>query len=231
MKKSEFTQLTQIIELLVAKEVRKQLPQVISEVFQNMMGGKSVVAESKQPITEAKEPVVEEEDPLEMKASLRELFSGGAPVTKRHLETGMSPTPRQPKNYVKDPVLNQILNETRPLRETERLAGMAAYQAGYNPAIPPVPVMNMTGVGEMMNESELPSFARNMPDMKMAPQSSPATVPIREGQAPMAALPEGVSALDVARAGMLPQGAAVTEALTNYDRMKKILEASKGKRY
>lgn len=228
MKKSEFTQLTQIIELLVAKEVRKQLPQVISEVFQNMMGNKTVVAESKQPITEAKEPAVEEEDPLEMKASLRELFSGGSPVTKRHLEGGQ---PRQQKTYVKDPVLNQILNETRPLRETERLAGMAAYQGGYNPAMPPVPVMNMTGVGEMMTESELPSFARNMPDMKMAPQSSPATVPIREGQAPMAALPEGVSALDVARAGMLNEAPAVAEALTNYDRMKKILEASKGKRY
>ena len=44
MKKSELTQLTQIIEVLVQREIKKQLPKLIGEVFQNMVG-KSMVTE------------------------------------------------------------------------------------------------------------------------------------------------------------------------------------------
>ena len=82
----------------------------------------------------------------------------------------------------------------------------------------------------MMAESELPSFARGNRELPTIPQPStaPAAV-IREDHVPLSNIPDGVSALDVARAGMTP--APITEALTNYDRMKKILDASKGKRY
>jgi hypothetical protein len=76
----------------------------------------------------------------------------------------------------------------------------------------------------MMPESEIPTFARGQ-----APMLTSTTAPIQEGSAPLAAIPEGISALDVARMG--GTSPAVTEALTNYDRMKKILQQSKEKRY
>jgi hypothetical protein len=106
------------------------------------------------------------------------------------------------RQYTKDPILNKILNETTSdLKQREGMASMAAVQAGYRiPGMPTGPL----------------------------PQSAPATV-IREDHIPLADIADGVSALDVARAGMTP--APITEALTNYDRMKKILDASKGKRY
>jgi hypothetical protein len=47
--------------------------------------------------------------------------------------------------------------------------------------------------------------------------------------APMSAIPEGISALDVAKSGLTPK--PVTEALTNYGRMKAVLDASKKRRY
>ena len=49
MKKSELTQLTQIIEVLVTREIKKQLPKLIGEVFQNM-AGKSMIAEHVKPV-------------------------------------------------------------------------------------------------------------------------------------------------------------------------------------
>ena len=207
MKKSELTQLTQIIEALVTREVRKQLPKLIGEVFQNMTG-KSMVVEHTRPARkdyvgkEVEQPKVPN-DPHEFRASLKELFAGAAPITRTELEDGIQPEPpRKTIQYAKDPVLNKILNETTPdLKARERMTGLAAFQGGYNPAMPPTAD---TAVGQ-------------------------APVPIREGHAPLASIPEGVSALDVARAGITPP--AVTEALTNYDRMKKILQQSKEKRY
>lgn len=235
MKKSELTHLTQIIEILVIKEIRKQLPQLIGEVFQNM-AGKSL----QQPIVEHIEPRQEyigkeieqpapKNDPHEFRASLKELFAGVTPVTRHALEVGeVGEEPSKPsmRHYTNDPVLNQILNETVPdLRSRERMTGMAAFQGGYNPNGLGTAVV---GAGEMMPETEMPSFARNM--SAGIPIGTPPV--LREGQesthAPLSALPEGISALDVAKTGMIPP--AVTEVLTNYDRMKKVLEASKGRR-
>lgn len=189
MKKSELTQLTQIIEHIVAKEVRKQLPGVMSEVFKNMMG-KPLISEQRKPAPApvAPEPVeVDEED--DMKTSLRELFSGVTPVE------AVAPAPA--KHYAKDPLINQILNETvSDLRQRERMSGgMSLAAAAYaTPAGPSV---------------------------------------LREGEesphAPMGEIPQGVSVLDVAKAGMVPK--PVTEALTNFNRMKQVLEASKKRRF
>jgi hypothetical protein len=196
MKKSELTQLTQIIEVLVTREIKKQLPKLIGEVFQNM-AGKSMITEHIQPVQHVRREYVGKEveapstpkDPHEFRASLKELFAGSPPVTSAELEEGIAPSPsRKVIQYAKDPVLNQILNETTPdLRQRECSTGLAAFHGGYNPGAPPAAAI--VGAEEMM----------------------------------------GVSALDVARAGITPP--AVTEALTNYDRMKKILEQSKGKRY
>ena len=80
----------------------------------------------------------------------------------------------------------------------------------------------------MMPESEMPSLARGQAPIPVA-TSSPAV--ISENHVPMANIPEGISVLDVAKVGAGVIAAPVREALTNYDRMKKILEASKGKRY
>ena len=111
------------------------------------------------------------------------------------------------------------------------MAGMAAVMqsgyGGYNPSMPSIAPM---GAGPMMNESELPSFARGQKEISSIPTPNAAPAPvISENHVPLSNIPDGISALDVARAGMTP--APITEALTNYDRMKKILDASKGKRY
>lgn len=231
MKKSELTQLTQIIEQLVRREIKKQLPGIIAETFHNMMGKSQETIVEK---VERKDYIGEEveheipKNPHEFRASLKELFAGATPVTKNKLESAPKPVIKQ---YTKDPVLNQILNETTSdLRARERMTGMAAFQGGYNPGMP------ATGAGPMMPEAEAPTFAPNMPSM---PGNLPASIPIghppvlREGQesthAPLSALPEGVSALDVAKAGAAP--APVTEALTrNYRDMMKLIDQKKGKR-
>lgn len=243
MKKSELSQITQLIELIVAKEVRKQLPTIIAETFQNMMG-KSVVTEAQKPVAQPPQrksieeniETVEDEDQDEqvnLKASLRELFAG-TPVMQSQPQT------RQPKQFTKNPVLNQILNETVPdLRSREGLAGMAAIQGGYNPA-----AISMAAPMMPMEEGPEPAFMRNVPSMGMprhvhpAPQMHVPSIPVGkppvliEGQesshAPLSALPDGVSALDVARHGAAP--ATVTNALTrNYSQMLKLIDKKKGK--
>lgn len=241
MKKSELSQITQLIELIVAKEVRKQLPTIIAETFQNMMG-KTVVAETQKPmsqppqrqqIEETIEPVEDEEqgEQVNLKTSLRELFAG-TPVMQSQPQT------RQPKQFTKNPVLNQILNETVPdLRSREGLAGMAAFQGGYNPA-----AVSMAAPMMPMEEGPEPAFMRNVPTMGMPrhvqPQMHAPSIPIGkppvlvEGQAsshaPLSALPEGVSVLDVARQGAAPP--TVANALTrNYSQMLKLIDKKKGK--
>lgn len=205
MKKSELTQLTQIIEHLVSKEIRKQLPSVIGEVFQNMMGSKTVVTENKGQTLSVKEiieeDIQEEKDPADFKKSLKELFSGVTPKPQP------APAPKQTRQYTKNPVLNQILNETTAdLRSRDRFVGGAAFHGGYSSAETAMPSGEVLPVG-----------------------TPPILVEGREStHAPLSAIPQGISALDVAKSGMAP--APVTEALTNYGRMKAVLDASKKRR-
>ena len=235
MKKSELTQLTQLIELLVEREVKKQLSKLIGEVFQNMAGKAMVTervvhttgTENVDAIAKEIEEAKVKSDPHEFRASLKELFQGSTPVTRMELEEGVAPAP-QMRQLAKDPVLNQILNQTVPLRTYEKAKGMGMYAAMDQPAMammPQAPAVSMMGVGEMMSESEMPSFARGIPTMPNVPVSAPST---SEGHAVMAALPEGLSALDVAKAVTPP---AVASAMTDFSRMRKVLEMSKGKRY
>lgn len=248
MKKSELTQLTQIIEYLVAKEVKKQLPAVIAEVFQKMMN-KPVITETKNETEEPDQQNVREQIETEtlmkkneLKASLKELFNGPL-ITKNKLETEdvCQPKRRSIKQYTKDPVLNQILNETvGDLRQRESLVGAAAFQGGYSPAMAMVPGFNagaVTGPGQMMDASEEPAFSKNMPTMPGQPQSLqslPGSRPVvlTEGQesthTPLSELPQGMSALDVIK--QVPAPAAVTKALTrNYSQMLKLIDKKKGK--
>lgn len=207
MKKSEITQLTQLIEILVTKEVRKQLPSIIAETFQNMMGKPVVTEQVQQPIEKPTQPK-EDDAELNLKTSLREMFAGTPRVdsTPQNL-------PTKPRQYTKNPIFNQILNETVPLHQHERNMGSRpAFLNQYRPA---------------------PNALEEGAQIQSLPVGSPPV--LQEGQEsnhiPMETLPEGVSVLDVAKAGILPQGNPVTEALTNFDRMKKILDQSKGKRY
>ena len=209
MKKFELTQLTQIIEILVAKEVRKQLPAIISETFQNMKSKKTISetiynSSDLESITEDLQ--VEETN---FKASLKDLFAG-TPVIKTNTDS-----PRTPKHFTKNQILNQILNETIPdLRQRDRMVGMAAFQGGYSPSV--------SMAAAMMPQS------LNVP-MEQPIGKSPMLV---EGQTsnhiPMATIPDGVSALDVAR--QVPLQAPVAKALTrNYSQMMKLIDKKKGK--
>ena len=106
MKKSELTQLTQIIEHLIKREVRKQLPTILSEVLQNM-SGKTSITEGKQSINQ--EPIHESAElnqPINFKSTLRELFAG-TPVMKNS-EVIDNNQPKPFKQFAKDPVLNKI---------------------------------------------------------------------------------------------------------------------------
>lgn len=218
MKASE---LTHIIRQIVAEEIRKELPNAIAEVFQQAMSQRQPIQERVAPSPPPR-PVPVEEPPL--RQSLRELFAG----------TNVMPPkpngPQAPRKLAKDPLLNDILNQTRPFSPQERMgapvgaaAMMAAAQAGVSlPGAAPAPPMPMgspmASMAEMMEEE--PSFVRNMPSMApprpsammpppMAPQVSQAAL-LNDNHIPMADLPEGVSAIDVAQ--YAPP--AVADALT-----------------
>jgi len=201
MKKSELTQLTQIIEALVTREVRKQLPKLIGEVFSNMTG-KAMVMENTQKEVQPQTP---KSDPEEFKSSLKDLFSGATPASKGELNEGVKIAPQKVmRNYAKDPILNQILNETTP-RKNEGLGTMASLAEGFGPTA--------------------------QVDMGQLIQPTSHAAMLAEGHAPLSNIPEGVSVLDVAKVAEGVIAAPVQAALTDYGRMKKILEASKGKRY
>ncbi len=202
MKKSEFTQLTQIVEILVKREIKKQFPKLLSEMFQTMHD-KSVISENIDPVEEEAVDIVDAEDTgINLKQSLREMFAG-TPVMKP-----VEPQVKQFINYTKNPVLNQILNETTPdLRSRERMVGAAAFQGGYNPEV-------------MMSPGEIPSIPIGTPPLLVEGQVST--------HAPLDALPEGVSVLDIVK--QVPVKSEVKHALTrNYSDMMKLIDKKKGK--
>jgi hypothetical protein len=238
MKKSELLQLTQIIEHIVAKEVRKQLPAIIAETFQNMMG-KSVVTEQKRlPEPDIEEEIesaktVEKGSSTKLKASLRELFAG-TPVMKIPPEQSQT---KQSKKYTKDPVLNQILNETvSDLKQRESMVGMAAFQGGYSLTLNMVPGFDPNAAMMMEEPSEEPSYMKGVPSLtppsrRIAPMPMarpPVFVEEQESNhAPLSVLPEGVSVLDVVK--QVPPSPA-TQALTqNYSQMMKLIDQKKKK--
>jgi hypothetical protein len=224
MKKNE---LTHIIREIVAEEVRKELPSAIAEVFQNFTNKKQPVVE--QVTRSVAKP--KEVPPTKLKQSLRELFEGTAVISKE-------PQNQAPKKFTKDPILNEILNETRPFSPQERMgspigiaAMAAAAQAGARmPGISPAaPVMMESGTNE-------PAFMRNVPSMVPSstvpvamPQVSQAQL-LREDHVPLADLPSDVSVLDLI--GNVSQAApAVGDALTkNYSGFLKLMDKKRGKK-
>lgn len=217
MKKSELTQLTQVIEHLVTREVRKQLPTLIAEAFQNMMG-KSIVMEKQQPIAvPLTEEVIEEAGVDDFKMSMKKLFAGVTPTEHASIQGGTHTI----KHYTKDPKINAILNETvSDLKQRERMVGGAALMAGYSPS--------MAGTEPMTNDGEISPLARNLPSMSnISSNAASGRVVVSEG-IPAAAIPEGVSALDVAR--QIPLAKPVAQALTkNYSAMMKLIDSKRKK--
>ena len=229
MKKSELTQLTQIIEHLVAKEVRKQLPSIIAETFQNMMGTKSIVTEQRNPsptVREQIEPEVTEEPP-DFKASLKDLFAGNPVMTPP------KPQVRETIQFTKNPKFNQILNETvSDLVSRERLVGAAAFQGGYSPSLDMIPGFNPNAGQSAIAEPE-PSFMRNMPtmpNMHTMPNLPVSRPPVlAEGQvsnhAPLEALPHGLSVLDVKN--QIPDPVLKHALTRNYSELVKVFNKKK----
>lgn len=217
MKRTELTQLTQIIEHLVRREVRKQLPGIIAETL------KKTSNKTQQPIVE--QAVVENSSPDSdnFKMSMRELFAGVTPVTARAEVNGqpVSQT-QQPRHFTNNPVINQILNETTSdLRQRERMVGGAAMMGGYSPSVALAAGSMMAGAGEMIPESEMPSFSKNMPTMPQA--VNPRQTIVNQPRITVEQIPEGVSALDVAR--QVPLAQPVAQALTkNYSAMMKLID-------
>lgn len=198
MKKSELTQLTQVIEHLVAREVRKQLPTLISEVFRNMMENKSIIAEKK--VSQEPAQIKAEVECLQndFKSSLTELFAGPSPKgVKESNPVQETHVPKTPHQYTKNPVLNQILNETTgDLRYRERMVGAAAFQGGYSPTSIAAPAMPGGDVVDGAPGEQSPSLA---------------------------ALPQGTSVLDIAK--QMPLAAPVAKALTrDYSQVMKLID-------
>jgi hypothetical protein len=198
------TELTEIIREIVAEEIRIQLPSAIAEVFQNFMGKKSTITER----VESKKKDISEE--IELKKSLKELMDGPSIMPSK------SSIPKAPRKYTKNPILNEVLNETRPFNSQERFQNTA---------------MGGGMVASMQSTSDVP-FTKNTPNMgdlinnnnnELSPPISHATL-LREDHAPLSALPEGISVLDVKQSAP-PE---VKKALTrNYSEMMKLIDKKK----
>ena len=233
MKKTELETLTKIIEVVVAREVRKQLPAIIGETFKNMMGKSVVTEQFAHPIREEVEIHSElNRERNNSKVSLKELFSETSAM--KSSEQSQRENSKPIRQFTKDPILNQILNETNSdLKQRERLVGAAAFQGGYSPALAMIPEFNSAmSAGSMMASDEEPSFSRNMPIM---PGSIPG-IPIHStrptitndkecGVAPLSISPEVTSVLDITN--QIPN-AAISKALTrNYSQMMKLIDNKK----
>lgn len=198
MKKSEFLQLTRIIEHLIAREVRKQVPIIITETLRNMKG-REVVSEQQIPSTITEEI---QEEPSNFKASLRELFEG----TKVMQSSVQVNRPQEKKQYTKNPILNEILNQTTGLRQKERMLGQTADV--YSPGLDSPITFNPTaGMSMLEHEPEI-SVMKNVPIME--------------------SLPPTLSVLDVVKqTNATPE---VKKALTkNYSEMLKLIDKKRGK--
>ena len=91
--------LARVIEIIVKKEIKKQLPQLVKE------GVAKVLKENKQVVSRKTEVLHEEED----------MFSLAESVLDQERKTKKPTTPQ--KTFSKNPVLNEILNDTKPFNQ------------------------------------------------------------------------------------------------------------------
>jgi len=113
MKKSE---LQEMIRLVVREEIEKSLPQYLMEVLaEKITSGAPVIAESQQ-ATAPRRPSVPALTPAQLAAKRKALVGLEAPLKQAPAAA--------PKTFSKNPVLNQILNETMGGVPTEQEAEM-----------------------------------------------------------------------------------------------------------
>ena len=222
MKKED---LVKVIRAIVQQELKKELPKALAQVFQNLMGNQQPMIHSintvrpvRQPLPRtpsAEESPDEMDETLKLKQQLREMFSDGEPV--RRAVTSQPVQPKPQKVYTKNPVLNEILNQTRPFNGQERMA-MGVGGSGMSPAVMMASsgyqssAAATTGVGELMDGSEL-GFLKKVPGMPGADGPVLTELPahvqtLREGQEGGPAPLEGMvvdSALDLKNHPALPE--------------------------
>jgi hypothetical protein len=211
MKKDDFIK---VVRIIVKQELKKELPNALAQCFQTLMAGKrDNISSPTVPPVESPSVSSEEnsEDELtSLKGQLKEMLNQGTSTAPR-------PNPPQKKIFSKNPLLNEILNQTRSTSEYERSNGQSAARFGMAPTPTAAmvsgfsehPALAATGVGELMSGNEL-SFMDNIPGMPGADSPAVSQLPtnggrmLSENQAPMAGLPETVSALDVRNHPALP---------------------------
>lgn len=223
MKKSD---LIKVIREIVKQELKKELPNALAQVFAQMMGQAQrpevhsintvrYLPKSEPPVPQPETEKDEVDEMVSLKAQLSEMFNGEAPVKRTQ------PVARpQQKQFTKNPVLNEVLNQTRGFSSNERMAmraggggglamspGVAMAAASYGGGA----AVSETGVGQMMDESEV-GFMRGVPTMPGASGPVLTELPthaqtLREGQeggsAPLEGLPVD-SALDLKNHPALP---------------------------
>lgn len=197
MKKNE---LTHIIKEIVAEEIRKELPNAIAEVFQNFMGKKAPI--SKQVVNTKQVASTEDDDAISLKQSMQEMFSGNIPIPKPQLTAAQ-------RQFTKNPVLNEILNSTRPFSPQERtgaslgMAGMlASAQADFGSY--QTPTIDPGIVNAPISQTEL----------------------MRDTHVPLSNIPSGASVMDIKHHAP----PVVAKALTrNYSQMMKLIDQKRGK--
>ena len=125
--------LAQIIKLIVEQELKRQLPPLIKE------GVTKVLNENKQPVSKSKlsDIVNEDIDPFKLANSILDENREYTHSSKdEDLDTEFSQpkrlTSQQVRHFTKNPVLNEILNSTRPFSKSERNPEQASVLDQYN---------------------------------------------------------------------------------------------------
>lgn len=115
-------ELRDFIRPLIQEEVKKQLPKLLFEILGAQTNNKQVVQESARRHDPADDPIEPTSTPV-----YRQQFKP-APIPQK-----MAPVqPKKLKQYVKDPKLNAILNETTPLQQTSLDTGVDLGAVGFN---------------------------------------------------------------------------------------------------
>ena len=236
MKKSD---LVKIIREIVRQEIKKELPTALAHLFANMAGDNRPAVHSMNMVRyidtpkpqlrgqevqhePSQEEVPEIAEELEQTALLREqlrdIFSEGEPVRRATAPQQRPQTQYAPplkKQFTKNPVLNDILNQTRPFNSQERKAMgvggsgmspsvmMAAASSGYAPQ---AQMTATTGPGQMMESEEL-RFLSKIPGMPGADAPFVTEAPAPSQMRAPVAMPDSgeISALDLKNHPALPE--------------------------
>lgn len=227
MKKND---LIRVIREIVRQEIKKELPNALAQCFSQLMGGqksqpKDVVGKEVDHAPSATEMPEEVDETASLKMQLAEMFNSGAPVKRVQ-------QPVQQKKFSSNPVLNEVLNQTRPFNGMERMA-MGGGGIGMSPAVMMAssgfesPQMPTTGVGQLMESDEL-SFLKKIPGMPGADDPVVTSIPAGHGGGmPMADMGM-VSALDLKNHPALPD--SIKSVLTrDYRSLVKAMDKKKPK--